>query len=602
MTQFQDQALPEGAHIGLFGIKNCLSADRFGVTYCAWNHHLNALVALKEYFPSDFAMRREDRGSVEPKSESDRAVYEFGLERFLEQAEILSQIEHRNVVRVQNVLQVNGTAYLLMDYEDGVPLSRIYDSPMAFTKSEWKFILLSLLDALDKVHERGTVHGDIHPANILITAAGEPVLIDFAAARLAMASRSGTLDRDLCVGYAPAEQFRKGNSPGPATDLYSLGATLYRCITHTEPKSAVDRVRAVRKGDPDPMKPLADSAIKTYSEAFLRTIDWMLCPDAKDRPQSASEVLASMSQELEDTQSTTTQKHGDTEANAIIPSAIAANPRAGLWVGGVFSVAMLSAVGLGYFGDNNQPSERLALNTEEQITPMLTDEDVNEPNVEQLEGDERAAEFAASELDVEDDASAASGNVESEGLNSDHEIAATEKTLLATDQVAVVQPSPTQPSKTESPEETTTSAQSKSIRGSKDLPTQLAKLAGQLSPDSASNPQSDEQHATKKVTGNHTIGWHMAAAEKNIATLRLTTPTGDNAYQHYLDVLTVEPEHVKARQGLQRVVDVYVELIRNAIQEHYLHRAKIYLARAELVLPDTSILKTMRTEITEAEQ
>jgi hypothetical protein len=127
-------------------------------------------------------------------------------------------------------------------------------------------------------------------------------------------------------------------------------------------------------------------------------------------------------------------------------------------------------------------------------------------------------------------------------------------------------------------------------------------MAQQLPLEAVPASQPNRQPTIKAVAGKDTIEWHMEAAEEDLTALRLTTPVGDNAYEHYQVVLAVEPGHAEAHQGLQRIVDRYVWLIGNAIQDGRLNTARIYLARAEAVLPDAASLENIRTELTAAEQ
>ncbi|MEN8260764.1 MAG: serine/threonine-protein kinase, partial [Pseudomonadota bacterium] len=375
MTQFQDQALREGVHIGVYEIKGILGATRFAITYRGWNHHLNAKVVLKEYFPHDYAVRREEGRIVAPKAENDREIYEYGLASFVEQADVLGQIQQHSVVGVHNALQINGTAYLIMDYEDGVPLSMLSDPPASMTGPKFKAILTSLLAGLEQVHARGTVHGDIHPSNILLRENGEAVLIDFAAARLAMAERSNTLAQELRAGYAAPERYDTGNRPGPESDLYALGATMYRCITHNEPAPAPERLSALGKSEADPLEPLLGSGAQIDNKDLLKTIDWMLRPQAKDRPRSATDVLAALSTEDEDVQQMGTQTKPGDKGHMAKP--VESPPRTVLLVGGVIGLAALIAAGLWYFQPSEPAPDTLAFKPDIRIAPVSKAEDAD---------------------------------------------------------------------------------------------------------------------------------------------------------------------------------------------------------------------------------
>lgn len=292
MTHLHHQVLAEGTQIGVYEIKSVAKITAFEITYRAWNHHLKEQVKIREYFPYDFARRGSDLRSVEPKSEADKENYDYGLRAFLNQAEVLTQLEHPHIVPLENILPFNGTAYMILSIREGMPLSRLVQSQASFAETELKFILTSILSAVQKLHEHRIVHGGIQPATILIGKEGLPLLVNIAGARLAIAARTPHYADELATGYAPAEQYEPANVVGPATDFYALGATMYACMTHRQPVAAQSRKSALSLGESDPMA-LPSEAAETSSNPELReAIQWMLRPDYTDRPQSAAEILA----------------------------------------------------------------------------------------------------------------------------------------------------------------------------------------------------------------------------------------------------------------------------------------------------------------------
>ena len=297
MTYTHNKVLPESSRIGVYEINDVLKIGPFTITYRAWNHHVKEWVVLHEYFPCDFAIRGDDGLNVKPKLTSEKENFEYGLQAFLKLGEILAQIEHPNIAVVENTLQFNGTVYLIVDYQEGMPRSELESFPTTFSEAKVRPILVSILNALQKIHDCNIVHGGIQPGAILLGKQGKPVLTDFAAARLAIASRIGKLDSELSAGYAPAEQYERTSELGPATDFYALGATMYHCITHNQPVAAQDRLMAISKNEPDPMALRASSLSASYSANLLETIDWMLHPNYNERPQSAAEILTALGSE-----------------------------------------------------------------------------------------------------------------------------------------------------------------------------------------------------------------------------------------------------------------------------------------------------------------
>ncbi|MEK7772468.1 MAG: serine/threonine protein kinase, partial [Pseudomonadota bacterium] len=238
-----------------------------------------------------------------------------------------------------------------MDAQEGVPLARLVQSQASFAETELKFILVSILNALQKVHESKIVHGGIQPAAILLGKDGEPLLTGFAAARWAIAAHINKLAGELATGYAPAEQYEPANAPGPAADFYALGATLYVCMTQHQPVAAQSRIMALNRGEPDPMASCSGSPDTPYSAELLQAIQWMLRPEYNDRPQSAGEILALLkSGQASDQMGSLTSRQAATEvANS---SPVAKNT---LWIGVMAGIVALATAGLWF---DEKPAEK----------------------------------------------------------------------------------------------------------------------------------------------------------------------------------------------------------------------------------------------------
>ena len=348
MTNIHDQILPPGTQIGVYEIKGTAKVSPFDITYRAWNHHLKEPVRIQEYFPHDFAVRASDGLGVAPKSLEDKENFDYGLKAFLDQAEMLTQIEHPNLVVAVNSLSFNGTAYLIMSIREGVSLSKLIQSETAIAETELKFILVSILNALQKIHEHKTVHGGIQPAAIFLGKDGEPLLTDFAAARLAIAARTAQFAAELASGYAPAEQYEPANVPGPATDFYALGATMAACITHHQPIVVQSRVTALSQGEADPMGSLSASAGTAYSAELLQAIDWMLQSKYSRRPQSAGEILTLLKSEP-----ASNGQEGSSNAEQTV-SDVTRNNQRYLWIGIITGIVALVTFGVWF---DKKPAE-----------------------------------------------------------------------------------------------------------------------------------------------------------------------------------------------------------------------------------------------------
>lgn len=230
---------------------------------------------------------REDGESVHPVSDDHSTSFEWGLERFIAEARTLSKFKHPNIVHVQSVTEENNTAYMVMEYEEGESLQDILKQRRTIPEAEVMQILLPVLDGLDIVHKAGFIHRDIKPANIYIRKDGSPVLLDFGSARQALGEETKTLTTLVSPGYAPFEQyFSNSNEQGEWTDIYSLGATLYRAVTGIAPHEAVDRSNAILKTNSDTLVSAVELGEGNYSLRLLQAIDHALAFNGEDRPQT----------------------------------------------------------------------------------------------------------------------------------------------------------------------------------------------------------------------------------------------------------------------------------------------------------------------------
>ena len=277
-------ALPDGTElVGDYRIKRVLGAGGFGITYLADEKALARLVTIKEYFPADFAARRATNAS--PRSQEVAGDYQWGLDRFIEEAQTLARFDHPNVVRVHRYFRANNTAYMVLHFEEGGSFkSWLRGLKRAPRQAELDNMVAPLLDALEIIHKANFLHRDIAPDNIMVRKDGSPVLIDFGSARGQIASHSRTVSALVKPGYSPYEQYATTtSSQGPWTDIYALGATLYHAITGKRPPDAPSRVLS------DEYVAAGEAALSSYRGGFLRAIDKALRIEVGERPQSIAE-------------------------------------------------------------------------------------------------------------------------------------------------------------------------------------------------------------------------------------------------------------------------------------------------------------------------
>ena len=273
-------ALPQGTRIRDFEFHRVLGHGGFGITYLGWNLSLDIPVAIKEYLPADLATREQDL-SVVPQTSQAAADFQWGLERFVDEARTLARFQHPNIVRVHQYFEAHSTAYIVMDYVEGETLSAHLERKGTLSEAELTGILYPLLNALEVVHGADFLHRDIKPGNIVLRDSdNSPVLLDFGAARQAVGAKSRSVTSIVTPGYAPIEQYSSRGRQGAWTDIYALGGVCYRALTGQGPEDATDRMRH------DPLVPVAQQCAGRASQELLAAVDWALSVDEGNRPQS----------------------------------------------------------------------------------------------------------------------------------------------------------------------------------------------------------------------------------------------------------------------------------------------------------------------------
>ena len=270
-------ALTMGTMLLEYRLESVLGVGGFGMTYLCTDTNLDKRVAIKEYFPSDLALREPDGSVAAINTEADDG-YKWGLDRFTQEARTLAKFSHPHIVRVNRYFEANATGYMVMDYENGESFNQILKDQPAPSEARLKNIIFPLLDGLHAVHETGFLHRDIKPANIFIRTNQSPVLLDFGAARQAVSGATKSLTAVLTPGYAPLEQYSGQGNQGPWTDIYAMAGVLYRAYTSENPPDAVSRL----KNDTVPAK-LAQLKGR-ISEPALHAMQWALLLDEKARP------------------------------------------------------------------------------------------------------------------------------------------------------------------------------------------------------------------------------------------------------------------------------------------------------------------------------
>jgi len=287
--EFTDE-LKAGATLlqGQYVIDGFLNSGGFGMTYLA-KDSLERTVVIKECFPASFCCRNDHL--VRARSRAHQMEFRSIVRLFVQEARRLSKLTHPNIVGVHQVFEDNDTAYMALDYIDGQDLLDVLEEDKRHLgQHELKNILLKILDAIGFMHDRNILHRDISPDNILLDKSGEPILIDFGAAREKATQASRALSALLVVkdGYSPQEFYVAGSEQGPSSDLYALAATFYHMVVGEAPPNSQTRVAAIAAKEQDPYRSIV-TRVTGFDHDFLATIDKALNIFPKDRIQSAEE-------------------------------------------------------------------------------------------------------------------------------------------------------------------------------------------------------------------------------------------------------------------------------------------------------------------------
>ena len=280
-------ALPSGSRLDHYEIHETLGSGAFGVTYRAFSHRFQKPCVIKELLPVDYATRSTPTQRIVPLSADLAAILEKCRHDFMREATILHSVSHPNVVKILDFFPQNGTSYFVMPYASGGSYESYLkqkEASGAVEEPELLDFTNRILDGLEAVHSKGYLHRDIKPENIILRSSGEPLLIDFGAARQLIGSRSRPMSMILTRGYAPFEQYSSTKNQGPYTDLYALGAVMHRVLTGQPPDEAPNRIEG------DTYQPLKNRlAGRPMSPQFLDAIDWALKPQANLRPQTVAD-------------------------------------------------------------------------------------------------------------------------------------------------------------------------------------------------------------------------------------------------------------------------------------------------------------------------
>ena len=280
---------------GNYRIERHLSSGGFGNTYMATNLIFNDVVAVKEFFMRGISLRDGDSATISVSNPENQELFTRQLEKFKKEAQRIRQLRSQHIVRVHDLFEANGTAYYVMDYIDGESLAaRLKRTNTPLTEAEAMKYLEQVLDALDTIHGADLCHMDLKPNNIMVDKDDNAILIDFGASKRIYNERfawtmSGV---NYTNGYAPPEQLEQNTAHfGPWTDIYALGATLYKLLTNRKPPLP-STINTDISPDKHEALPFPDGVSQQMRNIILK----MMAVRWTERPQSIAALRTMMEQ------------------------------------------------------------------------------------------------------------------------------------------------------------------------------------------------------------------------------------------------------------------------------------------------------------------
>ena len=264
-------------------IGRVLGHGSFGITYLAYDRSLKVKVAIKEYFPAEYATRNPQDMSVVPYPGQKGELFLSGKRKFIAEAQLLSSLRSPYIIRIRHFFEEGNTAYFVMEYLEGQTLREyLAGRGGRISFEQQRPVLMALLDALEEVHSHNSYHRDIKPDNIYMTLQELPILLDFGSARQQTQHQTATFSL-LTPGFAPIEQYSTHGIQGPWTDIYGVASTVYYALTGEIPPYPQDRLT----GDEELIPPSKRGAkLRPEDESWLLKgleIRW------NDRPSSVAE-------------------------------------------------------------------------------------------------------------------------------------------------------------------------------------------------------------------------------------------------------------------------------------------------------------------------
>jgi len=276
--------LPDGTVLNdRYRIDSVSSYGNFGITYVGWDLLLDSRVAVKEFFPLNRVGRNVACGSLDVNI-LHRENYKEALHNYLDEAKRLSKMNQiEAIVSIRDFFYGNKTAYIIMDFIEGVSVKNFIQENGPVSTEKMLEMLLPVMDALQEVHDRGIIHRDISPDNIMITKEGKVILVDFGSAKRFDTQDKQTFTVSIKRGYSSPELYRSAGEQGPWSDVYALAATMYFMLSGRVPDESIDRILD------DEMPRLCELRKKAIPKGFCKTVMKGMALHQEERFESVKE-------------------------------------------------------------------------------------------------------------------------------------------------------------------------------------------------------------------------------------------------------------------------------------------------------------------------
>ena len=619
MTINHIHALPPGTYLEEYRLDAVLGAGGFGITYLAYDAHLDKSIAIKEFLPRDIATRTEGI-TVAPLSGADARDYNWGLEEFLDEARKLARFKHPHLNEVYRFFKANGTAYMVLEYIHGETLEERLNRDMRLSEQALRQLLMEMLSGLAVVHKANYVHRDIKPDNLILREEdGSAVLLDFGAARQAVGERSQSIAVILTPPYAPMEQYvGKVGHIGPWTDVYALGMVAYRCISGLGRDDIPDgpERKLVQHDDSMDLTPAVEVGKGSYTPQLLETIDWAIEVDSDARPQEAEEWRQALAGD-----GRVKRPYKPKSPETGVP------PETGVrdWTSIALVALLVALLGTGAWWGwdkwfNPGPDDDNAgviVDYMDSFSVALENENIDGARsylatIRELQPDSPALVNMEQRLDLAIRAREAQSEV-TRLLNEAEEFLEASRGSNAWakyERVLELQPA----------NEVAKAGKVRVIESYMDsfgeaLERQQFNNADdylatirELQPDSPAlaNMEQSLDLAIGSREDSLAVGSEMTRllreAEEDMEALRLTTPPGNNAWEKYQRVSELEPANQDAIAGKARVIGSYMDLFGEALERQQFNNADGYLATIRELQPDSPMLRDGEQRLEEARQ